>query len=587
MCRHLLYALFPAVLAVACGGAKPTASGDTRPSGEPSMAAQDKRAETMRLYMEATHARLRGENERAIQLYHQCLKADPQNAAAMFELGKLYHQTMRTAQALEMARRAVNTDRDNIWYRFLLADLLRESGRPGEAAEVYRETIARWPGRYEVHLDLAHALVLAGKHSEAAKVYADMESRFGLNEDLVVQQFHVLMNAGRGAEAEQLVQRAIAAFPRTPAYLSMLAELYDQRGEHDKALGLYQRAVALDPDNSMLRMSLAEHHYTAGRHDEAFAELGRVFEDPDVDIDAKMQVLLGFFEMTRFEGERPNDRPDLIRRSYELIDILERTHPESGKPNAIRGDFLMRDGRIAEARDQFRHALRHERARFPIWQQVLQLDLQLNDFASLHADAAEAITVFPLVPELHLYDGIALSRLGRHQEAIEALVAGRDLVVDNPALQAQFWSSLGDAYHESKDFARSDEAFERALALQPNDPTVLNNHAYYLSVRNVQLEKAERMSRRSNELAPGQASFQDTYAWILFRLGRYAEARTWIEKALASGGSSEGVIVEHFGDILFKLGDAAGALEQWRRAKTLGGASDSLDRKINEGRWLE
>jgi Flp pilus assembly protein TadD len=78
----------------------------------------------------------------------------------------------------------------------------------------------------------------------------------------------------------------------------------------------------------------------------------------------------------------------------------------------------------------------------------------------------------------------------------------------------------------------------------------------------------------------------DTYAWVLFRASKYAEARTWIEKAL-SAGEPDGVVVEHYGDILFELGDAAGALEQWRKAKTLGGASDALDRKINEGKRVE
>ena len=118
----------------------------------------------------------------------------------------------------------------------------------------------------------------------------------------------------------------------------------------------------------------------------------------------------------------------------------------------------------------------------------------------------------------------------------------------------------------------------------PDGP--LNNYAYYLSVRNEQLEKAERMSKRSNELSPAQMSYQDTYAWVLFRLGRYADARIWIEKAVAAG-ASDGVILEHYGDILFELGEHDGAMKNWRMAKDAGGASELIDRKINEGLRVE
>jgi len=205
----------------------------------------------------------------------------------------------------------------------------------------------------------------------------------------------------------------------------------------------------------------------------------------------------------------------------------------------------------------------------------------------LHTDAEAAIALFPTSPELYLYNGIALSQLKRHDQAVETLIAGRDLVVDNPPLLAQFWSSLGDAYNEAKQFAKSDQAYDKALALEPNNTGTLNNHAYYLSLRKDQLEKAERMSRRSNELAPGQPTYQDTYAWVLFQLGRYAEARTWMEKALAGSPEPDGVLLEHYGDILFELGEVPAALEQWKKARGKEGASELLERKINEGKRLE
>jgi tetratricopeptide (TPR) repeat protein len=101
------------------------------------------------------------------------------------------------------------------------------------------------------------------------------------------------------------------------------------------------------------------------------------------------------------------------------------------------------------------------------------------------------------------------------------------------------------------------------------------------------LDQAEAMSRKANDLSPNTATYIDTYAWVLFKKGKYAEARTWQEKAIAQSGPGEGVLMEHLGDILFKLGDNAGAVDQWRKAKDAGGASALIDRKITEGRLVE
>ena len=586
----LVLGLATAFLLTACAGTKPTAEGapaQTDPGLEgPAVRTDDKRAEVMRLFMEATQARLSGDMGKAASLYERCLKLDPKNDAAMFELGKILHHSKQFDKAIDMAKKAVDTDPDNIWYRFLLADLYQQNERTNDAIDVYKGIVRKWPDRYEVYFDLANSLAYTGKVDEAMKVYADLEKRFGQSEGTIMQQFSLLMGNNKLVEAEALALRAIEAYPSTPQYKAMLAELYDQKGEHEKALALYEEVLALDPTNSMLRIALAEHYYGTGKMDEAYHQLGEAFLDPDLDIDAKMQVLIGFYEMTNSAGAG-TERADLVQRAYDLIGSLEIAHPESGKPHTIHGDFLLRDGKFEEAREQFRKALKWEKDEFPIHLQLLQLDLQLNDHNGLVKDADEAISLFPTVPELHLYKGIGQSQQEQYDDAIETLIMGRDLVVDNVPLQAQFWSSLGDTYNAAGDQTKSDQAYREALKLDPQNPNTLNNFAYHLSEQDRDLEKAEEMSRRSNELAPGQPSYLDTYAWVLFKLKRFDDARTWIEKAIHAGGATEGVIVEHYGDILFELGDKAGAMEQWRKAQELGGASDRLGEKINQGARVE
>ena len=95
------------------------------------------------------------------------------------------------------------------------------------------------------------------------------------------------------------------------------------------------------------------------------------------------------------------------------------------------------------------------------------------------------------------------------------------------------------------------------------------------------------MSFRCNELEPDNGTYQDTYAWILYELKEYELAKEWLLKALLNGSDKSAVVVEHYGDILYKLGEIDEAIHQWKKAKELGGASDFLNQKIEEGKLYD
>jgi tetratricopeptide (TPR) repeat protein len=138
-----------------------------------------------------------------------------------------------------------------------------------------------------------------------------------------------------------------------------------------------------------------------------------------------------------------------------------------------------------------------------------------------------------------------------------------------------------------KRFKESDQAYNKALELDSRNSYVLNNYAYYLSLRGENLEEAEKMSRRSLEIDPDNSSSEDTYAWILFRLKRYADAKIWIEKALQDKPSNNATQQEHYGDILYFLGEKEKALEQWQNAKSQGSGSEKLDKKIHDKKYSD
>jgi tetratricopeptide (TPR) repeat protein len=179
-----------------------------------------------------------------------------------------------------------------------------------------------------------------------------------------------------------------------------------------------------------------------------------------------------------------------------------------------------------------------------------------------------------------------MQRKSEHRDAIEQFNLGKELIIDNRDLKARFYASLGESYHYTNQYEQCDEAFNESLRLDPANVFALNNYAYYLSLRNVKLEQAIEMARRVNELSPGVSSFEDTYAYALFRKGLYNDALTWIEKALAHKELSP-ELLEHYGDILFKLGRVEEALTQWKQADALPGASAKLKSKISGKQYID
>jgi Tfp pilus assembly protein PilF len=140
---------------------------------------------------------------------------------------------------------------------------------------------------------------------------------------------------------------------------------------------------------------------------------------------------------------------------------------------------------------------------------------------------------------------------------------------------------LGDASFYCKDYAQSDKAFEDALKIDADNTYVLNNYAYFLSLRRTNLEKAEKLSKKTIELKPNDRNYMDTYGWILYQQKKYPEAAEWLKTASKLGPGNPNIL-EHYGDVLFRLNKPTEALLQWNAARQAGGNSESLNKKIKD-----
>ncbi|MGC4023378.1 MAG: tetratricopeptide repeat protein [Cyclobacteriaceae bacterium] len=181
---------------------------------------------------------------------------------------------------------------------------------------------------------------------------------------------------------------------------------------------------------------------------------------------------------------------------------------------------------------------------------------------------------------IYYFNGIAYSRKKNYREAERTLEQAKKLSAGNINLLVEINSMLGDAYNASKDYDKSDQAYDAALGLNPNNDYVLNNYSYFLSLRKVNLDKAEKMSAQLIKSHPTNTAYLDTYAWVLFQESKYKEAKKIMEK-IVSSESANATHFEHYGDILYQLGDIDEAVVQWQKAKSLHGDNEVLSKKIN------
>ena len=124
------------------------------------------------------------------------------------------------------------------------------------------------------------------------------------------------------------------------------------------------------------------------------------------------------------------------------------------------------------------------------------------------------------------------------------------------------------------------------MAYDGNNLLVLNNYAYYLTLENMELEKALEMSARTLRDEPDELIYVDTYAWILFLLERYDDAKLYADKLMAGDSAKSAVEYHHCGDIYAKCGDMERAVQCWVQARDNGDDSKVLKRKIKKRKYI-
>lgn len=526
-------------------------------------------------FFEAQRFKAIGDEAKMLKELEACLELQPDHSTVNFEIAQYYLQRKMAHQAGPYLKVADENDPDNPWIARAEWEAAKLKMNLVDERNSLEKLHRLEPDNPEFIWELAMAKLRMNLPDSAIADLDQLDQLLGPSDMVMDQKVRIYLELGDIAGAEQVLVKSIATSPNRMDLRGRLAEFYENTGQRMKSIGVYEEIIRLDPLEPRAHLHIASLLSERGRLDSAAHHLRIAMGSSELPIDAKMGVLVNL--LTPAE-----QNPAIMQLAMELGDTLIAVHPSDPKAYAMQADFAIRANQVERSRALWKKAVMlPDGDKLMLWQQILQTDVELQMWDSLHVDAQLVLERYPNQPLSYLYDGLALAQLEAYEDAIMILEEGELYALGNAEMESQFSLQLASAYEKIGDSEMAMEYFDKVLLKSPDNVLALNNYAYHLAVEGKDLPNALSMASRATSLAPNQYTFWDTYAWVLYKMDRYTEALEKIDHAIGIGGARDPEILEHKGDVLSALGRREEAIHFWNMALEKGGDEDRLREKIS------
>lgn len=532
-------------------------------------------------FLEAMRLKEKKEYASAFGLLQHCLDIHPGASSALYEISQYYMFLRQIPQGQAALEKAVANAPDNYWYSQGLASLYQQQNEIDKAISLLEEMVVRFPGKQDPLFNLLDLYGRQEKYEEVISTLNRLEKRMGKNEQLSMEKFRIYLQMKDDTKAFQEIESLVQEYPMDVRYQVILGDVYLQNGKKQEAYDVYQKVLAVEPDNPMALFSMASYYKQTGQEDLYQQQLDTLLLNKKVTPDTKVSIMR---QMIVENEQADKDSTQVIA----LFDRMMQQEQDDPQVPMLYAQYLL--------------SKNMEAASVPVLEQVVDLDpankaarmmligaaVRKEDYKQIIKVCESGIEATPDALEFYYYLAIAYNQVEQTDSVLS--ICKRALQHTTPdskkEIVSDFYSIMGDMYHTKDKMAEAYAAYDSALVYNPSNIGALNNYAYYLSVERRDLDKAEEMSYKTVKAEPNNATYLDTYAWILFEKGNYAEARIYIDNAIKSDGEKSDVIVEHCGDIYYMTGDVNGALEYWKKALDMGSESKTLKQKIEKKKYI-
>ena len=524
-------------------------------------------------YFQAEKNKLLEEYNEALIAYEKCISLIPKEPAPYYHIAKLYLYIFQDIDnAKDYINEAIAINPNNEWYYYELLSIYSiENNRTGKL-DIYYKLIDFNSDNIFYYLEAINLLIDLKKYSNAVKFIKNTQKKLGVSNELLLALKDVYLAENNFKEAEKIGKRLTE---RSSFFFNDLAEIYMYFNDYDNAIKSYSKLLESDSDNP--KAIIALHAIYSNKEDVEGQEkyLLKIAQSDQINIEIKKEIFYNLLLSNKYKA---------YPQFKIMIERAIRLHPKEPLFNLMLGDIYAKEGKSTSAIKHYYLSLNSGIIKDDyIYTKLIEIYWQTEQTDSIIEVSKIAIERFPFTPMFYYYQGVAFSNKEEHESSINTLIKGKEFIFDNEPLVSDFYSLIGNSYHELNNHPLSDEAYEKALQHNPNNTYVLNNYSYYLSVREEKLLLAKDMIITCIELTANEPnpSFIDTYAWILYKLGEYSLARIEIEKAVELEQNSS-VILDHYGDILRALCLVSQAKLQWEKAHKLNTEDLQIKKKLNE-----
>lgn len=532
-------------------------------------------------YMEARSYFEQDSLDRCFEMLQHCHALDSSSASVMFDLSSFYAFLNNDSVAYSLLSKVVDSEPENSYYNRALVNYYLKVNNLQAAIKVYERQVNNGNAKSGTYQNLFSLYAEAGEHEKAIGMLERIEKLEGSNEEIAFHKIRQYMELGDSVKAVDAVLELIGSNPDDTRCWTLLGNTYSSLGNREKALAAFKKALLLKPDDGYALTSLAG-LYAGDEDDSLYCDvIERLLRSENLETESRIKALLQYIEY-----KQHTDSARVMRLVKELVAL---PYDKAEIANVYAHYLVLVKASPDTIASAFERVLSLEPENLTAIVKLLGYAVERNDVGAVLRYADEALPYLPDKLEIYYYKGISCYLLERKEEAMAVYREGLEKREHNsdPELVSTVYSMLGDLYHELSMIDECMQAYDSALVYNSSNISALNNYAYYLSLEGRDLQRALDMSHRTLSVEPDNATYIDTYAWILFQLGRYEEAKVYAEKLISLDDENSKVIYSHCGDIFAKCGDIDNAVKYWIMARDAGDESKILNKKIKKRRYYK
>ncbi|TLY33630.1 MAG: tetratricopeptide repeat protein, partial [Ignavibacteria bacterium] len=378
-------------------------------------------------------------------------------------------------------------------------------------------------------------------------------------------------NGGDYRKAAEALKGMLEIDPGNFEIKKALGDAYLRADSTGAALRIYNELVEINPENLELRAAIAHAYLTKQDYDRAAEQFESVLTRDSLSLDDQLRFGQVFLSAVQ---------KDSLVAPYaaKLFERIQKRYPKDWRPYWFLGavDNIIKNDSVAVRNFQKVKELASWNA--DGWVGIASVYYDRGRFDDAIQVLSEAKKVIPEEFRIQFLLGVSYQRIHKLTDA--AYYLEKAVQLNEKSVDAL--SALALVYDEMKRPEESDTIYEHALRMDAHNNLLLNNYAYSLAERGLQLPRALQMAKEAVAEQPTNQSYLDTYGWVYFRMERYDEAERYVRKAIELGSKSA-VIHEHLGDIYYKLSRKDRAMELWQKALELDASNAALKEKIQRG----